>query len=225
MHRRARHLNAKDAGAVLVLDSRFITGLANNDLVDPWTDRVSAINYTITTSANRPVYKTAVQGGQPMVLSEALKQLSGNSSGLVNYTSNNLTIVTVNSHTGFIGDTVMLSIRSTSSSEFLIYRNGTDSYWGFRGLAGRRWVGPSSNVIAIESLQGDVPFINGVSISSSSHTHGGSGNNNTLFNITGVPASWRGNLGILSVWNSVINATLFRRLNHAAAFSFKISCN
>lgn len=68
MGRRVRHLNARDAGATLVLDSRFITGLNDNDAVATWSDRsINGNNATQGTSVNRPLFKTAIQGGNPVV--------------------------------------------------------------------------------------------------------------------------------------------------------------
>ena len=68
MRARQRHLNAKAAGAVLVLDARYITGLNNNDALTTWSDR-SGNGYDMAQSnaASKPIYKTNQVGGQPLV--------------------------------------------------------------------------------------------------------------------------------------------------------------
>jgi len=77
MHRRARHFNARDAGATLVLDSRFITGLADGDPVATWSDRSRNGNdATQATPSNRPTFKTNQQAGNSGVeFTAGLKQL------------------------------------------------------------------------------------------------------------------------------------------------------
>ncbi len=68
MHRRARHFNARDAGAPLVLDSRFITGLTDGDPVSTWSDRSgNGHDATQATSGSKPTFLTAQQGGCPAV--------------------------------------------------------------------------------------------------------------------------------------------------------------
>ncbi len=69
MRARQRHLNPKSAGANLVLDARFITGLSDGTGVETWAD-VSGNGYNATqsVSGNRPLYRTAIQGGQPGIL-------------------------------------------------------------------------------------------------------------------------------------------------------------
>lgn len=68
MRARQRHFNARDAGATLVLDARRISGLNDGDGVQTWADiSRNANDATQATSANRPVYKTSIQGGCPVV--------------------------------------------------------------------------------------------------------------------------------------------------------------
>ena len=69
MRARQRHLNPRAAGATLVLDARLITGLSDGTGVQTWSDVSGGGNdATQATSGLRPLYKTAVQGGQPGLL-------------------------------------------------------------------------------------------------------------------------------------------------------------
>lgn len=68
LNRRVRHLNPASAGALLAVDARFITGLANDDPVVTWNGRTgTAINPTQADNAMRPLYRVNQQGGLPAV--------------------------------------------------------------------------------------------------------------------------------------------------------------
>lgn len=66
-NRRVRHINARDAGALLVYDARHLTGLADGDAVSTWPSRGTSANDLTQTSTQRPLYKVGIQGGQPVV--------------------------------------------------------------------------------------------------------------------------------------------------------------
>ena len=64
--RRHRHLNRTHCGAVIDLDSRFITGVSDGDNPASWPNRGdSANNFTRGGTASGLVYDTNQQGGQP----------------------------------------------------------------------------------------------------------------------------------------------------------------
>jgi len=67
MSRRQRFLNPAHAGAVIALDSRFITGLSDGDPVSTWTDRSPNANNATQSGVARPIYKTGIRAGQPVV--------------------------------------------------------------------------------------------------------------------------------------------------------------
>ena len=78
MRARQRHFNAAGLGAKLVLDARFISGKNDGDAVDSWSDiSGSANNASQATAAARPTYKTAIQGGQPVVRFDGGDVVSG----------------------------------------------------------------------------------------------------------------------------------------------------
>ena len=66
MRARQRHLNPKAAGASVVFDSRYITGLSDGSNVTSWSDRSGNANNATNTS-NYPTYETDGQGGNPVV--------------------------------------------------------------------------------------------------------------------------------------------------------------
>ena len=70
MHRRNRHVifSAKQAGGIIVLDSRTITGVSNGGNVNNWYDLSnSRRNFFKPSNKNAPTLQTNIQGGQPVV--------------------------------------------------------------------------------------------------------------------------------------------------------------
>jgi hypothetical protein len=70
MGRRHRHLNPRDAGAVVALDSRYITGLADGANMGTWSNRGTGgttWNGVRVGTPSRVIYVASAQGGQPAV--------------------------------------------------------------------------------------------------------------------------------------------------------------
>ena len=68
MRARQRHLNKSLRETACAFDSRFLSGFSDGNGVDTWTDlSANGRNATQATSANRPTYKTAIQGGNPIL--------------------------------------------------------------------------------------------------------------------------------------------------------------
>ena len=78
MRARHRHFNARDVGAALCLDARFISGLSDGNAVITWSDRSrSTANAVQNNANNQPQYKTAIQGGQPVVRFDGINNANG----------------------------------------------------------------------------------------------------------------------------------------------------
>lgn len=67
-NRRVRHLNPASAGAVIALDSRFVSSLASGDPVDTWASRRPATVDATGTGSARPLWTAGLQGGQPGIV-------------------------------------------------------------------------------------------------------------------------------------------------------------
>lgn len=68
MHRRVRHFNAAQAGAKIVLDARFISGVADGAALATWSSRpVATINATQGTGSSQPTYRASQINGRPAV--------------------------------------------------------------------------------------------------------------------------------------------------------------
>lgn len=69
MHRRARHiaLSARSAGALVMLDSRTITGLSGGANVSSWASLGTQSITMAGVATKNPTYQVSIQGGQPVV--------------------------------------------------------------------------------------------------------------------------------------------------------------
>lgn len=224
MRARHRHLNPKSCGAVIAFDSRYIN-YANDALVDSWTERASSVSYTGAGTA-RPTFKERVSGGSPMVLSAAGNRLNGNATAYITGTNTGgSSFVFVGS--GTTAGQVAISIRSTTANrEFLMFFQSGTSFWAHRGgTNGRKWSRLNSNVIGIESLANGQPRVNGATVTATAHTHGGSGNANCVVSATQSSTSLIGHLGQVLCFTFVISDSALKKVTHAAAYSFKITCS
>ncbi len=125
MHRRVRHLNPRFAGASLVLDARYINE-ANNTAIATWPDiSGSGNNATQATSGKRPIFKTGLQGGQPVVTFSTGGMVC--SSGLGGATSQFIVILALKSYNynGTAGGGMLISQGSVFTTDFLLGRTST----------------------------------------------------------------------------------------------------
>ena len=231
MRARHRHFNARDAGAVFVVDSRYITGLSDGNAVTTWSDRSRNSNdATQATAANQPTYHTAEQGGQPLV------KFDGSDDSMA--TAAVVTTVTDN--------WTLFSVAKTISGSRVHFSNGNDngyaqthrggginnSYGGLYG--GVSWLAADSSLAArldewiIMSMRresGNLRFWgNGIIGSLSALTNPSTPSGATWL---GADSNGRQNCEIstAAVINVSINESLKKRLEHAAAYSFKIACS
>lgn len=244
MHRRARHLNHGSAGAVLALDSRFITGLSDGDPVSTWTDRSASANNATQTGTARPTFETAEQGGQPVL------RFDGTNDFLV-----------CNSYASLSASTIIGAGKSNITT-------GNDRNMFYFGNANVfspnfNWVGIGKNYSSAKWISGNYNNPNDGSVVSSaafttnaavaSGITNDSGTNRLFVNgdAEGTKASvtinintsarptigrrgaessadvwfWNGDIYCVNLIPSAVSSSLRRRLEHAVAFSFKISCS
>ena len=245
MHRRARHLNSRDAGAILVLDSRRIYGLSDGSSVSQWNDASrSGANATQSTSTIRPIYKVSIQGGQPVVRFNV---------------TNNYLASTVTSAFGFIFCVANISsntqeyaglltartspnstlVTASSSNVVLTTMNGTapNPSQKITGVTGGS---PSVSSVYDKGVSGSTTnfedFLNGLTITnpfvlSVTSTLGLSGTNNftigrdTYQGAQAPRALASGDIMVISLLPQSISSSLRKRIEHSSSFSFKIACS
>jgi hypothetical protein len=234
MHRRARHFNARDAGASLVLDSRFITGLADGDPVSTWSDRSGNNNSPTAVTTQRPLYKVNEQSGNPavrfdgtddrLVFSSAF--ISGSTPGSCVYTFK----IDNDPPTAAISAGAVLGFFGSGGGATHIPWIDGNIYDKF-GSTQRKTVGnptqslTSSRIIAVHSDASDWQFfIDSVNFFTTTSNSVGWTQNPEIGGELGF-SYLKGIIMSITVLNFKMTSSLRRRIEHAAALSFKIPCN
>jgi hypothetical protein len=229
MRARHRHFNPKNAGATAVFDSRYISGLSDGSAVQTWTSRTGSNNISQATAANRPTYETNEINGNPSVLWDGGANDELTFASAPSYASASIVIVYKNN------DAVNGSVVFARNNNFSTYTYYATNFCRFE--IGNDGVERSSdrthnlgNVFLILSATK-----NGTS-SARVHGNGIAGNEITTgiranFQTTGIgkylstSVNTQGHLGLAVLADTAWGDSLRRRLEHAAAFSFKIACN
>jgi hypothetical protein len=232
MRARQRHLNPKAAGAAIVLDSRYITGLSDGNDVTSWSDRSGNSN-NATAASNYPTYETAEQGGNPVV-----RFVSANSDRLNCSTA---------PYTGGTQRVLIVAYKETSSGSYTASVAGTDgtftNYTWFKiqsrtnAPAGDPFINcfnvstgnaTSDNLWKIGSGAYDGSNIrarkNGSEVQSSAATLN---TNNTQFRLGGASYAgefMNGDIGYVIAAPITYSLPLVKRLEQHVGFSFKLTC-
>jgi hypothetical protein len=254
MRARQRHFNARDCDAALCLDARFITGLSDADPVSTWSDRSrNAANATQSASTRRPIFKEAIQGGQPVVRFDGTDDFFPMTTQLANVFRNKgygITIATAQDRTPTAGrNQHFIFSASTNTSGFARSALTTRDVGGNRFRVGGRRLDADTFSAAILSpsdsnwhiFAAEHDWTNNINrlrveftsrAASTYSSSGGLTSNTSSANIeigssandpTGNAAPT--DLGQLVILNTPTTESLVKRLHHAAAFSFKIACN
>jgi hypothetical protein len=220
-------LNPAHAGCKIALDSRFLS-LSNNDLVDAWSARSPASLSPTASGGVRPTYLTNILNGNP-----AIRFLGGQ-----DFTN---TTESLSGARTVIG--VAANRRTSLSGNFLDPVVAA----GWAGNGGVGWFEATSFNGFSSATQRRVQFgsdnrKNGSTSSTDLNLNEyfiGSGNSTQTITVAGfvigaqrtsngvIPNGFRSLSDILlvAVAQPQLSRDLIRRIEHAAAFSFKIACN
>jgi hypothetical protein len=254
MRARQRHFNARDCDAALCLDARFITGLSDGNAVSTWSDRSRNAADATQTGANRPEYKEAIQGGQPVVrfdgtddffpMTTPLADVFRNKSyGIVVATAKDRTPTAGRAQHFIFGASIgsaagtvrsVLRTRRTGNNDFQSQARRLDADSGSSAA-----LSPSDANWHIFAAEHDwTSNINRLRVeftsrATATYSSGGGSTSNTASANVEIGSSNNGpttnaapiDLGQLVVLNTATTESLVKRLHHAAAFSFKIACN
>ena len=219
MHRRARHLNPGSAGATVALDTRFITGLNDGDLVSTWTGRAGTSNNATSSGTARPTYQVAEINGLPV-----LQFLGGDDQVTVGITvANPCTILSVQYATTDVFS-YRVAFSAGNNALGLGYDNLNQIYlFSSTGFAVAR-----SRPASLEVLSGTVNGASSVLTANGSIATGSVAN----FSTTNLRLFTNGSNGFYAGFGSrleyypmALAASLRKRLEHSSAYSFKIPCN
>jgi hypothetical protein len=214
------HFNPANAGAVVALDARFLTGLADGDGVATWAGRPgTSVSPTSVGGAQRPVYKTSVVNGQPAVRFD----------GVQNCMSYNAVLTDLSHLT-------VLSLLSSSPSYGTIWITETGRI--VTKLSGSNWgTYAGGDKSAGESFPLNTPTQVSNFYDSTNTTIRRDGAAKTTFagDDTGSGTSFMGNELSYSrfinadicadiIFASAISDALRRRIEQSLAFSFRLAC-
>lgn len=237
MHRRARHLTGRAAGADLYFDARRISA-SDGDAIQTWSDlSINANDATQATSTQRPLYKVNISGGSPMLLWDHSNDFLRCGSGLT--LGSGYSIVMVEKFISTSGDEKMF-----------IYSNGNTyspnfNWIGMQYYANDFYLGNydnpnSGNVVFAANTNPNVlsgvvndsgtnrGFLNGEQKSTASSV---SINISSSATPPTIGASYNGSgtvdgyIGLMALWNSVLSASLRKRYEQSCSFAWKIACS
>jgi hypothetical protein len=224
MRARHRHFNPRDIGASQVLDSRFLSG-------------------------SRPTYKTSIQGGQPIARFDGGDRME---SSFQTTTKHSVVCVykRTNSQSNISGEdvTFVLSVGisantattarlfqhiyvSSPSNNFLYGANANaasqlsisrNDDWNIHSVSADIGSGSASYTINGSNEQtSNVSSLSGVTSGTVIVMLGDA----TFYTLVGFPLGFIGDLSQSTIFRDALNKSQLKKVNHAAAFSFKIACS
>lgn len=240
MHRRARHLNPKAAGAIQVLDSRRISGLSDGSAVGTWSDiSGKAYDMSQTTTSAKPTYKTSIQGGQPIVRFDGGDYMTSSFETTGSHSAVCICKRTGSNPNGFANATFIWAIGKTGdasvSGRLMSYAYDDTPVFANNLNA--------VNVILTFTRNDNwnihstlAPFGSGTVEYRLNYGTASTGSGNSLSSITSPQSvlganSWNlglqfiGDMAAAFLINSAVESSLLRRLVQNYGFSFKIQCS
>ena len=228
MHRRARHLKGKAAGASFHFDARFIDS-TDGTAIQTWSDLAGTNDLTQATSGSRPVYKTNIFNGNPVIRFDGTDDfynlttgvdITGEFSGIIAFKQTNAISPTFTFRTAISGVPYTNFIYNTTT-----YTNTGGGTF-------------STTSISTNTFQIITTYTNSAYTTIKLYKNGAdAGGSNAGSAITGnldclgrrdwdVPDAFlAGDVGAAIHIRGSLGATLRKRFEHAIGFSYKIACS
>jgi len=226
MHRRARHLNPIHAGALISVDSRFLSGTAGSAL-STWSGRAGQSGNFTASGTAQPIYNTNKNGGNPAVTFDGTNDVMTRSGSTGNRTLAQCTIIVgarvSGTALGIFYDTSEHHAVGHLTSTFRWYsRNSKD--WTISAIS-------SATILSVadDGTGGAVGYFNGASLGSVTGLDNTSAGTNSS-NIT-IGAVGTGVLPINADMYALVDiplnleSPLRRRIEQSLSLSFKIACS
>lgn len=235
-------------GATLVLDSRYITGLSDGNAIGSWPDKSgNGYDPTQSTAAAKPTYKTAIQGGNPVA------RFDGGDSLYKNQNLSTVNALTVLAVCSFTDNTTRYAVFdakniAATNGSFTIEQNtfaGIGQRYGFytsnstfdsatATSSGMKIISVAANTTSGNTVVNTTTYkVQGVTSALTANLGG------TYANLTAVNGFMvgsfndnssallplNGDIAQIIVLPSETTGATMKRMEHAAAFSFKIACS
>jgi len=240
MRARQRHLNAKAAGAVLVLDARYITGLSNLAVLTTWSDRSgNGYNMTQSTAGRQPLYKNDDPAMNPKVTFDGSNDFLQTSTALdwtafvtvvkTSTTATQRSLMGAANSTGVVGAyyiKIGSPARTTGWERYNTSGGGCSATDGVLPSGSTAiWSGSRSNTalkVAVNGSWGTETTHSSVVSSVSGNSFLGSdwyGGTNSTY--------WPGEVSMVLGMTTATRPedSLMKRLHHHAAYSYKVACS
>lgn len=252
MRARHRHLNKSLRDTACAFDSRFLSGFSDGSEVDTWTDLSSnGRNATQSTSANRPIYKTGIQGGNPVVrfdgsddiLSTATFANPSQVSAIIVAKANSWSLSSgvarpVANHglSSANSDTIGISFCILAPVTAVDWLVGDALGWGsgYLSTSNPRAIGPSASgsdfriVSTVYWSSLARMYMNGVRTSTRKEATGTIASFTKSFDIGRTPGTsdaWNGDVAAIIYYTSDIGQPMRVRIERSNALAFKIACS
>jgi hypothetical protein len=226
MRRRHRHFNPADAGATMAFDARYKITVADGTALGTWSDRSrTAISATQANGISQPTYETNEINGQPVV------SFDGSNDQLIHGQDNAASCVWVvvakvrSTQSGFRG--FAAAGPNSADGTMILSRVFTAGTWGtFTSVERAATTTPANGTAYVFTIEdngasGGSFFLNGAA----DGTYAGNTVGQSTKHIGGLGAqSTASDIAVVTLMPAVSTA-LRKRLEHAAAYSFKLSCN
>lgn len=242
MRRRQRHLNARHAGAMFVLDARFINQ-ADNTAVSTWADR-SGNGYDVSqaTSTQQPILRTQAKGGSSVVRFDGSNDAMYRSDSV--FPTGDFTAIGTHIQSTAITSTgqyrTIYHYGSASAGRAVFYCYGEDLNFGNDGFGISNYADSFSvqNVttvwnVTLGTRSGTSYFVrmNGAASNSKTMTvatlsYGANGFACGSFNASLSYGSYLGgDIGTVMIFASSLTDSLRRRLERGCGLTWKIACS
>jgi hypothetical protein len=240
MRARHRHLKPSSLGATIAYDSRYINE-SDNTTIQTWSDRSgNARDLSQSDSAKRPTFKTAIQGGCGVMRFDGSNDSMSTASYSVANTTSGLMVIQNSQNAGAMVVERSPNYNGSDYGYLVFVENNTTLQWSQKvptGRAAATFATRSTSWCIVQfNYNGDdasyTLFSNGspltrTFIAGIVQGHGTGTLNAATFvgarNNTGF--FYNGDMGALVTIPSDVGDPMRKRLNHHAAFSWKISCN
>ena len=252
MRGRHRHLNKSLRDTACAFDSRFLSGFSDGNAVDTWTDLSSnARNASQSTAANRPLYKTGVQGGNPVIRFDGSNDLLQTTTFA---SASELTAIQVIKANAWIPPTDYRqssghgsgdSPTTTSGINFFSIAPSSFWYWQTGDLIGfgngyqdtnPKAAGPAASgsdfriISTVFWTSLSRIYSNGTRLSTRVEATAAAGSFTRAFSIGGPTSAiatdrWLGDIAAVIYYQSNIGEAMRARIERSNAYSFRIACS
>lgn len=233
MRARHRHFNPRDAGATAAFDARYGIAVSNDAGVDTWSNRTGSNNATQSSSTARPTYKaTGGNNGTPALLFDGNDRLTHSIAAL----GAPSLFVALAQRTGGSAFAPVASFMPPNTSNYsIIYSNGfgTNSVnWGHIPVNSGQSILNTWRILSAKpastatSNSSTTVWTDGANETTATGSrYAGDASDRRDFGGGGNQTHLEGSLSFVIAIPADVGNPLRKRIEHATAYSFKISCN